>query len=709
MGNNINKVIYGTSTLIDLTEDTVHPDRMYKGDTAHSADGSIVTGTAEVTVEDTMLIMPEGLCTPMGTVDPETHHWVRPEGLPDLDSVYHGETNTIYMTVDATGRISDPHVSFAVGTNGSSTKYYVQVGYIQNGEFIIESSEEKSASSTWSCDTFTRDYPVIKITSAHIYAFNWATYTAASGSSYYAQHQPIIEWIGHCEQLNVNIRTCYFTEREKINVDIVSNNFLQYRWQNAYCLQDLDVSEWDTSAWTLTRLDNTWNNCYKLRFLDVSNWDTSNWNIAHMGTTWGSCYILEYLDLSSWNTSNWTNTSLNTTWSGCKLIKAIDTHTWDTSNWAVTAMNQTWYQCQLLEYLDLSNWDTSNWRVTGANFRYTWNNCVNLKYLDVHTWDTSEWSITNINETWRYCFELKILDLSHWDTSNWSVTALACTWGDCRSLTYLGIHTWDTSKWVITSLQYTWYTCTSLEHLDLSHWDTSKWVITDFSNTWNGCGSLKTLDISTWDVSNWAVKSMPSTWTNCRSLERLEIGNWDVSNWVVEDIGNTWNNCLSLTELPIDDWDVTDWNVKTCANCFISMPNLIKLNLTKWNISNWPLSTSKYFTFLRDMFSLTSFDFSFVDISKIDFTNGSTYNFSGCSILQHLTFGSINSGKYNPSSTVMRLNQSTLLTRQSLLNTIDILKSGVSGKTLQLSTANLNKLSADEKAIATNKGWTLVA
>ena len=60
---NINKIIYGTSTLIDLTSDTVTPERMYKGITAHMADGSTTIGTAEVTVVGTKLIMPTGFIT----------------------------------------------------------------------------------------------------------------------------------------------------------------------------------------------------------------------------------------------------------------------------------------------------------------------------------------------------------------------------------------------------------------------------------------------------------------------------------------------------------------------------------------------------------------------------------------------------------------------------------------------------------------------
>ena len=63
----INKVVYGSDTLIDLTADTVSAESMFKGLTAHAADGSIITGTAEITVSGTKLIMPAGLCTPINS------------------------------------------------------------------------------------------------------------------------------------------------------------------------------------------------------------------------------------------------------------------------------------------------------------------------------------------------------------------------------------------------------------------------------------------------------------------------------------------------------------------------------------------------------------------------------------------------------------------------------------------------------------------
>ena len=41
----VNKVVYETKVLIDLTNDTVAPDTLFKGCTAHMADGTIITGT----------------------------------------------------------------------------------------------------------------------------------------------------------------------------------------------------------------------------------------------------------------------------------------------------------------------------------------------------------------------------------------------------------------------------------------------------------------------------------------------------------------------------------------------------------------------------------------------------------------------------------------------------------------------------------------
>ena len=43
----VNKVVYGTTVLVDLTKDTVTADKLLKGATAHDASGGQITGTME--------------------------------------------------------------------------------------------------------------------------------------------------------------------------------------------------------------------------------------------------------------------------------------------------------------------------------------------------------------------------------------------------------------------------------------------------------------------------------------------------------------------------------------------------------------------------------------------------------------------------------------------------------------------------------------
>lgn len=56
--------------IIDLTSDTVTADKMYVGITAHSANGDIITGTAEIIDDgEGNITLPEGLVTLIGEED----------------------------------------------------------------------------------------------------------------------------------------------------------------------------------------------------------------------------------------------------------------------------------------------------------------------------------------------------------------------------------------------------------------------------------------------------------------------------------------------------------------------------------------------------------------------------------------------------------------------------------------------------------------
>lgn len=62
----VSKVVLGNETLIDLTADTITAANLKSGVTAHDSSGTLITGTAAVTVSGEKLIMPLGLITVPG-------------------------------------------------------------------------------------------------------------------------------------------------------------------------------------------------------------------------------------------------------------------------------------------------------------------------------------------------------------------------------------------------------------------------------------------------------------------------------------------------------------------------------------------------------------------------------------------------------------------------------------------------------------------
>ncbi len=79
------------------------------------------------------------------------------------------------------------------------------------------------------------------------------------------------------------------------------------------------------------------------------------------------------------------------------------------------------------------------------------------------------------------------------------------------------------------------------------------------------------------------------------------------------------------------------------------------------------------------LFNLETLDLSWIDLSKYTYSN--VYNF--------------------------KVNECFNLSRESLLAIIDNLQQLTSAKTLTLGVVNRAKLTADELAIATGKGWTI--
>ena len=207
------------------------------------------------------------------------------------------------------------------------------------------------------------------------------------------------------------------------------------------------------------------------------------------------------------------------------------------------------------------------------------------------------------------------------------------------------------------------------------------------------------------DTSN--VTNMAGMFTNCSSL--ISIPLFNTSNNT--NMSNFFNGCWSLTSIPLLDTSKVMSMISMCHSCssltYIPLLNTSKVTNMNSMFYNCTLltaipalDTSKVKN-MTNMFyncsSLTSIPL--LDTSKVTSMNNML---RGCGSVTHL------GGFKNLSISVSAyfLDQCPNLTVESLMNVINNLAT-VSGNTLKFGTTNLSKLTEEQKAIATNKGWTL--
>ena len=176
----------------------------------------------------------------------------------------------------------------------------------------------------------------------------------------------------------------------------------------------------------------------------------------------------------------------------------------------------------------------------------------------------------------------------------------------------------------------------------------------------------------------------------------------------VKDMYGMFDGCSSITTIPeLDTKNVTDMR-----SMFLDCSNLVTIP---------PLNTSKV-TSMNDMFkycsklnSVPMMDTSNVnnmggmftscerlttvpefDVGKVrDFW----YTFYNCSNLEAIHFKNIKAN--------LDIHWCTKLTRDALLEILNNLSTVTETKKLTMGSTNLAKLTDEDKAIATNKGWTL--
>ena len=289
-------------------------------------------------------------------------------------------------------------------------------------------------------------------------------------------------------------------------------------------------------------------------------------------------------------------------------------------------------------------------------------------------------------------FQAESLDLSGWDVSK--MTDMGYMFYFNPNLINLDVSNWDTSK--VTDMNNMFSSCGKLTSLDVSNWDTSK--VTDMNSMFHSCNKLTSLDVSNWDTSK--VTNVTNMFYNCYNLASLDVSNWDTSK--VINMGSMFMYCSNLISLDISNWDTS--KVINMGSMFSSCASLIDVNMSGCN-------TPKL-TDIHNMFTasnnLTSIDIRNFDLSQVTRIEYFLPSQSG-NQLSNLKFGKnlkINwTGTGSPAT-------NTQLKKESLLSIIDGLydfkgNGESTTRSCQFGSTNLAKLTEDEIALATAKGWTL--
>lgn len=247
------------------------------------------------------------------------------------------------------------------------------------------------------------------------------------------------------------------------------------------------------------------------------------------------------------------------------------------------------------------------------------------------------------------------------------------------------------------------------------NWNSS---VTSLSNKFKGDTNLIYMPLV--DTSN--VTNMQSTFTDCYSLAEIPL--LDTSE--VTDMQNAFGNCSSLKKIPLLDTSKVIYMGTAFMNCY-SLKTIPQLNTS--SVTNMPemfsgcknlreipnLNISNVTTFSRTFNGCTKL--TTVPELNCEKVNNSNNTFSGCSSLTNLG-GLLNIGQNYPLnstannySLTIALVTSPNLTHDSLMNVInkvyDIAAKGVATQKITIGNTNIAKLTAEEIAIATNKGWSI--
>ena len=252
----------------------------------------------------------------------------------------------------------------------------------------------------------------------------------------------------------------------------------------------------------------------------------------------------------------------------------------------------------------------------------------------------------------------------------------------------------DTSEVTNMSYMYQWCKSTNFPQLNMSKVTNASYMfyncknivtapILNLSNVQNcesifrDCANLTTCEIS--DFSN--ATNLNGLFATCRKLKNIAS---NLTTPKVTDTGFMFYDCNALTTAP----EMNTSNVTNMTKMFYSCGKLTTV----------PLYDTSKVTRMEEMFWHCS---DLQTVPAFDCTNVTNMNniFSSCRSLKSRLMTNI--------GVSLNISASTLFEREDLVLILNNLKTVTTAKVLTMGATNLAKLTDSDKAIATDKGWTL--
>lgn len=169
---------------------------------------------------------------------------------------------------------------------------------------------------------------------------------------------------------------------------------------------------------------------------------------------------------------------------------------------------------------------------------------------------------------------------------------------------------------------------------------------------------------------------------------------WNIRTKGGSDLSSLFYNCSNFTEINLSGRDTS--NATNMSNMFYQCRNLTEINLSGWDTSN---ATNMYNMFYGCSKLIRILGFlDCIKVTSVQSMFGSSYG--PLPLLEEVRIKNLNSSPLD-------LSYCTSLSYDSLLYLINNLVEITRTYSIILGSTNLAKLTDEEKAIATNKGWTL--